>query len=131
VGGRRLGGFYERDFKAMNAEQAGRPVFLAHARGRRYWSYRNSIYWEAEVLGADDIYALVEARGRSKARRLERAHAIVSRDETAIDTRAPIPREVRLAVFHRCGGRCAECTSAFDLQYDHIIPVTLGGGSSV
>jgi 5-methylcytosine-specific restriction endonuclease McrA len=38
---------------------------------------------------------------------------------------------VRLAVFERDGGRCVECGSGFDLQYDHVIPLTHGGASTV
>ena len=34
-------------------------------------------------------------------------------------------------MFARDGGRCAECGSDFDLQYDHVIPVALGGGDGV
>jgi 5-methylcytosine-specific restriction endonuclease McrA len=34
-------------------------------------------------------------------------------------------------VFERDGGRCVECGSRFDLQYDHVIPVALGGASTV
>ena len=40
-------------------------------------------------------------------------------------------REMRRAVFERDGGVCAECGSNFDLQYDHIIPVALGGATTV
>jgi 5-methylcytosine-specific restriction endonuclease McrA len=34
-------------------------------------------------------------------------------------------------VFERYDGRCAECGSNFDIQYDHIIPLALGGANSV
>jgi 5-methylcytosine-specific restriction endonuclease McrA len=34
-------------------------------------------------------------------------------------------------VFRRDGGRCVECGSDFDIQYDHVIPVALGGANTV
>ncbi len=40
-------------------------------------------------------------------------------------------REVREAVFRRDGGRCVECGDNFDLQYDHVIPWSLGGADTV
>ncbi len=45
--------------------------------------------------------------------------------------REPIPREVRRAVFERDGGKCVQCGSKFDLQYDHVLPVALGGAATV
>jgi hypothetical protein len=38
--------------------------------------------------------------------------------------------ELRRAVFERDGGKCTECGSTFDLQYDHVIPVALGGATT-
>jgi 5-methylcytosine-specific restriction endonuclease McrA len=40
-------------------------------------------------------------------------------------------RDMRRTVYHRDGGRCVYCGSTFDLQYDHIVPVVRGGGTSV
>lgn len=45
-------------------------------------------------------------------------------------TRVPIPADLRRIVFERDGGRCVECGSNFDLQYDHILPVALGGATT-
>lgn len=38
---------------------------------------------------------------------------------------------MRLAVFERDGGRCVQCGSNFDIQYDHIIPFSMGGATTV
>ncbi len=42
-----------------------------------------------------------------------------------------VPQHVRAEVFRRCGGRCVECGSTSYLEYDHIIPWSRGGATSV
>lgn len=51
-------------------------------------------------------------------------------DEWSYERRATT-KVMRRAVWDRDGGRCVECGSQFDLQYDHIIPVARGGAHSV
>ncbi|WP_442860565.1 HNH endonuclease [Arthrobacter sp. zg-Y916] len=41
-----------------------------------------------------------------------------------------IPDDLKVLVWTRDGGRCQGCGSSTELQYDHIIPVSLGGNSS-
>lgn len=41
-----------------------------------------------------------------------------------------IPREVRQRVWQRYGGKCAECGATDYLEFDHIIPVSRGGGNA-
>ena len=45
-------------------------------------------------------------------------------------TRSPIPQAVRTEVWRRDGGRCVECGSNQNLQFDHIIPVSRGGATT-
>lgn len=44
--------------------------------------------------------------------------------------REPIPEAVKLVVWARDGGKCVKCGSDRDLHFDHIIPVSKGGGNS-
>jgi hypothetical protein len=114
-----------RDVRA----QAERPVaLLQRDDGRTYWAFEGRVYWEDSRLSGDDVLALVRDRERRVQRTLERAHAALAANGER--RREPIPRAVRLAVFERDGGRCVECGSAFDIQYDHVIPLALGGANT-
>jgi hypothetical protein len=45
--------------------------------------------------------------------------------------RERIPEDVRIAVWRRDQGKCARCGSREKLEYDHIIPMSKGGGNTV
>ena len=121
-----------RRFRALQARQAGAPVVLHDAGRRRYWLYADRVYWEDEALGEADVRALVHERAERRRRRLERAHAAAAAAAAPpAARRRPVPRELRAAVWARDGGACAECGARFDLQYDHVIPVALGGATTL
>jgi hypothetical protein len=44
--------------------------------------------------------------------------------------RRPIPDDVKIFVWRRDEGRCVNCGSNQDLEYDHIIPVVMGGSDT-
>ncbi len=44
--------------------------------------------------------------------------------------RTPIPEEVQLFVWNRDGGKCVKCGSQENLEFDHIIPLSKGGGNT-
>jgi 5-methylcytosine-specific restriction endonuclease McrA len=115
-----------RDLRAQTVH----PVPIAERDGRTYWAFEGRVWWEDDGLESADVLALVRDRQRRAQRTLERAHAALA-GEAGERRREPIPREVRRAVFERDGGRCVECGSAFDLQYDHVIPLALGGANTV
>jgi 5-methylcytosine-specific restriction endonuclease McrA len=131
VGVRVLGvlrpGVYARAARAQMRE----PVLLLEAAGRRWWWYGDRFWWEDEGYEPRDVVALVADRERRTRRRLDRAHAALHQEHASAGRRAPLPRDVRLAVWRRDGGRCRECGNGFDLQYDHVIPLALGGATGV
>lgn len=46
-------------------------------------------------------------------------------------SRSPIPKDVLRDVWQRDGGKCVECGSNENLEYDHIIAVSRGGANTV
>jgi 5-methylcytosine-specific restriction endonuclease McrA len=82
-------------------------------------------------LDAEDVKALVLQRKRRLEQKLQSARSLMRAEENGRPTRTPIPTELRRAVFERDGGRCVECGGAFDIQYDHILPVAHGGATTL
>lgn len=110
------------------------PVPVMESGRRCWWWFRDRFYWEDERLAVEDVLALLVDRARRRERTLQRAHAALARERSAggeEPRREPIPRATRLAVWKRDGGRCTECDSDFELQFDHLIPLSMGGATSV
>jgi hypothetical protein len=117
--------------EALQREQA---ICVLEDAPRRYWWCCDRFWWEDEDLSARDVLALAHERRMRGRRRLERAHTALGAASTAgasRNGRVSIAREVKLAVFARDGGRCVQCGARFELQYDHVIPLALGGASTV
>ena len=118
-------------FGAAQHAQASDPVQVWQDGRRRLWLYLDGFYWDDDGLDVEDIKALVLQRKRRLDQNLKSARSMMRADEAGRPTRTPVPTELRRAVFERDGGRCVECDGAFDLQYDHILPVALGGATTL
>jgi hypothetical protein len=60
-----------------------------------------------------------------------RKHKYLATEGFSATTSRHIPRDVRGEVWSRDGGRCVECQADDYLEYDHIIPHSRGGASTV
>jgi hypothetical protein len=116
----------------LRAQQETPSALLTDAASRRtWWMFRDEFYWEDEGYGEREVKALILERLTQKDRRLQRAVALMEQTE-ALDSpaRAPIPDEVKVFVWQRDSGRCVKCGSNQRLEFDHVIPVSLGGANT-
>ncbi|MEQ8834926.1 MAG: HNH endonuclease signature motif containing protein [Miltoncostaeaceae bacterium] len=121
-------------YRAMMAEQVERPVEVGRQERWVWWLYADRVWRDDEGLTGEQVMALVAERERRRRRRIDRAvdlmHAERAGQAPPAGRREHIPEVLRREVFRRDGGRCTGCGTDELLQFDHIIPVALGGAST-
>jgi hypothetical protein len=96
------------------------------------WLHDGVAYLAESDLTADDVFALITEAANRRRLKLQKAHALVAMNQ-GLDERAkrqPIPNEITMLVWQRDHGRCVECGSNEELEYDHIIPLAMGGSNT-
>ncbi len=107
------------------------PVAVITRAERTLWHTTEGWFWEDDGLAAEDVSLLLWDRNRRLHSRLDRLRKIQAREGVLADARrARIPEEVRRFVWERDLGRCVRCETEDDLQFDHVIPFSRGGGNS-
>ena len=115
---------------AWRVEQREHPVRLRDEGRRSLWWFRDRFFWDDSGCSGEDVKALALQCLRREDRRLASARALMRGEENAVGRRAPIPPELVRAVVARDGRACVQCAATQELQFDHIIPVALGGATS-
>lgn len=123
------------EYAALLVEQMKIPVAVTEAdtRRRRWWMFQNGFFWEDEGLSPAGVEALLLERERRQRRRVERAMAAAYQQKqqgVQLNERRPIPDDVKMFVWQRDKGRCVKCGSQQNLEFDHIIPVAMGGSNT-
>ena len=93
---------------------------------------RGSIYIELTRQGGTGFYSVPDAEYvvvvLDTLTRMSKRQIVSSNGK---DVGRQIPQEVKTAVWQRDGGRCRQCGAQQYLEFDHIIPFSKGGASTV
>lgn len=108
------------------ADSLQEPVYLPPLRK---YLYQNCLYRVDAPLTHEQKALLVKDAFDAERRKFERLKNKFS-DYPDAEIRTKIPEQVRIEVWRRDGGACANCGSRERLEYDHIIPVSKGGSST-
>ncbi|HUS05419.1 MAG TPA: HNH endonuclease [Bryobacteraceae bacterium] len=93
----------------------------------RYFAYRKGMIWESPInLKPDQWKQIIDEEAQNLGLMLEDVDSL--QQDSA---NRSIPVAVRREVWRRDQGRCVTCQSQERLEFDHIIPVTLGGSNTV
>lgn len=127
-----LGKWTREEFAERLDFQRRRPLRITTIGGRRYWMFANRMYWENDGLTADEVHALAVTRQQRSRQTIDRAQATVAMGATprSSSVRRAIPDDLKQYIWTRDEGRCRSCGSTTELQYDHIIPLKMGGSSN-
>lgn len=122
-------------YEELIAQQMSTPVAIMRvdSERRQWWMFHNDIFWEDEGLTPTEVEALLLDRERKRQRRVERAIAAVQQQNgkrATAGSRQPIPDDVKMFVWQRDNGNCVKCGSQSNLEFDHIIPVAMGGSNT-
>jgi hypothetical protein len=93
---------------------------------KKYWIYKDKVYWESDNLDTESIKALIDSKDEKTKRKIEFAKGSPRRGPS----RQFISNDVKITVWKREKGCCVKCGSNKNLEFDHIIPVAMGGSST-
>lgn len=94
-------------------------LHLTNINGARYWS-------KEDKFSIDDIKYMIScvSEKRGDFYRDPRVWDSICRVE-----RAKVSNRMRFSIYERDGNRCRKCGSTYDLEIDHIFPISKGGKS--
>ena len=109
------------------------PHRLKHSAVTPIWLFEGKVYLAFDPdLTAEDVRALLNQEKNKRRLALAKAHALQAMTEQLDKPRIRdrLPQEVRIEIWQRDSGRCVECGSQENLEFDHIIPFAMGGSNT-
>ncbi|MGA4867121.1 HNH endonuclease [Streptomyces lavendulocolor] len=122
----------EEAYLKEEQQQRREPILMGVIDDRQLWWFQDRFYWDNDHMDGDDVHALLLTRHQRERQRIDRARAMVAMgEEPRVRERGHIPDDVKQLVWIRDQGRCRVCGATAELQFDHVIPVAMGGSSEV
>lgn len=122
----------KEEMKSMAERSKVMPVKYLAVGDRNYWRYDDRWFTDSDGHDSDEVRALVVTYDMRLDKKLSQAKTAASAQRLPDGSlRETIPESVRHSVWERDGGACRSCGSKSDLQYDHLIPVSMGGANSI
>ena len=122
-----------KTYSSLMERQQQRPVTVMTdpLSNKTWWMFKGEFYWEDEQFSVREVAILIIDNLKQRKKRVERAAARINQGNSRLTRRRqPIPDDVKVNVWQRDRGRCVKCGSQETLEFDHIIPLSKGGGNT-
>lgn len=107
------------------------PLHVGQYKGRQWWVFQGQVYSTAVPLDPAAVSALISESENKVKTQVARAKALMAQvEQHERSGRARIPADVMMFVWQRDDGKCVRCRSDRNLEFDHIIPVSMGGATT-
>ena len=110
---------------AQYSETAWRPGVIYCVGKAAFWLYKATVFVDFKKRKNDEVRIVADRLlaaqiPKPKGRRTTRVSG----------RREAIPKQLKIDVWQRDSGRCAQCGARENLEFDHIIPLKLGGANT-
>ncbi len=126
----KFGPWKKQEYEDVVAYQQTFPYRLGIDDRKTYWLFCDKLYWTYEILSTEEAHALLLDKERRKRRTIERAQSRMDIELTTNVIRTSIPDDVKTFVWQRDKGQCVKCNGNKKLEFDHIIPISMGGSNT-
>jgi hypothetical protein len=108
------------------------PVEIMSTPQQRFIWVDNSFYEAQSNITFEQAVALVKESDLRRARKIQRAIEVTQASQLGTRVnREVISDVVKHHVWTRDEGRCVDCGSQTNLQFDHVIPLAMGGSNEL
>ena len=122
---------YENKVEMVRISPRAKSILLKCRNcGKEHWA-KAATEDASKILNHDaHLGSLLVKLGRMYESEVTASIIFPAREVKENTRREPLPEGVRNEVWRRDGGRCVQCGSQENLEFDHIIPVSQGGANT-
>ncbi len=125
---------YPDKYNSLNPLVLESPFTSTQKEGYpRFWLFHNCLVETTGIFQSEEERSLiVKEVVWKREKRFDRLSKLAQVDKSIqrASHREIIPEDVRMFVWQRDQGRCVQCASKENLEFDHIIPVSKGGANT-